>query len=419
MIDGIEIISERSAHSRGLVMVEREFRVPLDYAQPSSGQIVVFAREVAEPGGRDRPYLVFFEGGPGHEATRPTRLPTNPGWLDRALHDYRVLLLDQRGTGRSSPVGDLRSKRPADQASYLTQFRADSIVRDAESIRSALGVESWSVLGQSFGGFCVVHYLSAAPEGLREAFVTGGLPPVGRPIDEVYRATYARILERNQRFYERYPQDRERVRELHVWLDTEDVRLPSGDKLTPRRFRQLGQVLGMSTGAEQLHYILELPGRSPAFLHDVETALPFSRNPLYAIIHEACYADGGATEWSAARLLPDAIAQDTTLFTGEHIYPWMFEDYGALAPLQEAAEILAAHPWPRLYDIDRLGSNQVPCAAAIFADDPYVERLYSEETAGLIGGLRPWLTNEYDHNGLRADGDRLLSRLIDLAQGRA
>ncbi|MGB6771982.1 MAG: aminopeptidase, partial [Candidatus Dormiibacterota bacterium] len=63
--------------------------------------------------------------------------------------------------------------------------------------------------------------------------------------------------------------------------------------------------------------------------------------------------------------------------------------------------------------------NQVPCAAAIYAEDPYVESVFSEETAALIRGLRPWLTNEYDHNALRADGARVLGRLIDLAQGRA
>jgi hypothetical protein len=97
----------------------------------------------------------------------------------------------------------------------------------------------------------------------------------------------------------------------------------------------------------------------------------------------------------------------------------MFEDYGALAPLREAAEILAAHEWPRLYDADRLAANEVPVAAAIYAEDPYVERAFSEETAGLVRGLRPWVTSEYDHNGLRADGERILGRLLDLARGRA
>ena len=52
----------------------------------------------------------------------------------------------------------------------------------------------------------------------------------------------------------------------------------------------------------------------------------------------------------------------------------MFEDYGALAPLREAADLLAEREWPRLYDPERLRANEVPVAAAIYADDLYVER---------------------------------------------
>jgi pimeloyl-ACP methyl ester carboxylesterase len=400
------------------VLTEHELALPLDHARPDGERITVFAREVADPDGRDRPFLVFLQGGPGNEAPRPTRHPSAPGWLDRALQDFRVLMLDQRGTGRSSPVAAQSGLSAEQLAERLTHFRADAIVRDAEAIRAELGVDRWSVLGQSFGGLCTVTYLSLAPEGLREAFVTGGLPPLAAGIDDVYRATYARTLVRNRRYYERYPGDRDRVRDLHGRLATEDARLPSGDRLTPRRVRQLGNLLGMSDGAEQLHYILERPADSSGFLHDVEAALPFGRDPLYAVLHEACWADGGATHWSADRLLP-ADYESPELFTGEHVYPWMFEDYSALHPFRQAAEILARHEWPRLYDPDRLRENEVPVAAAIYAEDMYVERAFSEETAAQIRGLRPWLTNEYEHNGLRADGGRVLGRLIDLVRGRA
>jgi pimeloyl-ACP methyl ester carboxylesterase len=402
----------------GLVLTEHEFSVPLDHDRPDGERITVFAREVADPDGRDRPFLVFLQGGPGFEAPRPARHPTAPFWLDRALSEFRVLMLDQRGTGRSTPVGALPGRTPEEQAEYLTHFRADSIVRDAEWIRRELDLDRWSVLGQSFGGFCVLTYLSRAPEGLREAFFTGGLPPIGPDVDDVYRATYERVLDRNRRYYDRYPGDRERVRETRRRLDADDVRLPGGDRLTGRRFRQIGHMLGMGSGAEHLHYILELPVDSPAFLHDVDAAGQFPRNPLYAAIHEACYADGCATRWSAERLLPEAY-DDPELFTGEHVYPWMFEDYSALAPLREAAEILANVEWPRLYDADRLRGNEVPAAAAVYADDMYVERAFSEETAAHVRGLRPWVTNEYQHDGLRAEGDRILGRLIDLARGRA
>jgi pimeloyl-ACP methyl ester carboxylesterase len=391
----------------GLVLTEHEVSVPLDHDRPDGERITVFAREVADPDGRDRPFMVFLQGGPGSEAPRPTRRPSSPGWMEALLPRYRVLLLDQRGTGRSTPIGTA-------DAEHLRHFRADSIVRDAEALREALGVDRWSVLGQSFGGFCVLTYLSFAPDGLREALITGGVPPLGPRIDDVYRATYARLAERVRRFGARYPDDVRRVRALHRRLGAEDVRLPSGDRLTPRRLGQLGHLLGMSDGAEALHYLLELPPDSPAFLHDVDAELPFARNPLYAVLHEACWADGGTTRWSAERLLPE----DAT-WTAEHVFPWMFEEYGALAPLREAADALAALEWPRLYDPDQLAANEVPVAAAVYAEDLYVERALSEETAAATRGMRLWLTNEYEHNGLRADGGRVLGHLLDLVHGRA
>jgi pimeloyl-ACP methyl ester carboxylesterase len=402
------------------VFTEHEFELPLDHAEPGGATITVFAREVVTTARErdDLPWLVFFQGGPGSEAPRLLKL-IDETWWDRALKDYRLLLLDQRGTGRSTPVGSLPDMSPQEQAGYLKHFRADSIVRDAEAIRQELGVEKWSVLGQSFGGFCLVSYLSFAPEGLAEAFVTGGLPPLDLHPDDVYRRTYERVRAKNEAYYERYPEDRDRVRRIAERLEAEDVRLPTGDRLTVRRFRQLGSMLGMSYGAEQLHYILELPFGSPAFLHDAQDSMSFERNPIYAVIHEACYAPGVATNWSAERVFPDDLRDDPTFLTGEHVYPWMFEDYGALRPLAEAAQILAEHEWPALYDPARLAGNEVPTAAAIYAEDMYVERELSEQTAARIRGLRSWITNEYEHDGLRANGQRVLGRLLDLVQGRA
>src|SRR3954454_8140172 len=244
-------------HVPGAVLTEREHTVPLDHAAPDGPTITVFTREVAAPDAEvDTPYLVFLQGGPGIEATRPTAPPT--GWMARALRDFRVLLLDQRGTGRSTPVGP---EFPGDtgeaQAGYLTHFRADSIVRDAEAIRRELGVDRWSVLGQSFGGFTSMTYLSIAPEGLREAFITGGLSPIGRPADDVYRAPYVLFAEKHRAYFGRYPEDQARARYIFRRLADEDVWLLSGDRLTPGRFLQMGNWLGADHGFELLHHVLE------------------------------------------------------------------------------------------------------------------------------------------------------------------
>jgi pimeloyl-ACP methyl ester carboxylesterase len=403
----------------GLVVVDHAFELPLDHVQPGNETIEVFAREVAALEGRDKPWLVYFQGGPGHEAPRPE--PKTPDWLARALEDFRVLLLDQRGTGRSTPVTHetLAGRSPQEQAAYLRHFRADSIVRDAELIRAELGSPPWSALGQSFGGFCTTCYLSIAPEGLREALITGGLPALDKNADDVYRATYRRVRDKNRAYYERYPDDRDRVRALLDRIRGDDVRLPEGDRLTVRRFRSLGNALGMSDGFEHLHYILEKPF-GYGQLKAIQDELPFVTNPIYALLHEAEYTDTGPSRWAAERILGELPEfEDETVFTGEMVYPWLFEDVELLRPLKEAADLLAdADDWPQLYDADRLRENEVPAAAAIYAEDMYVEREFSERTAATIRGLRPWITNEYEHNGLRVDGARILGRLLALARGQ-
>ena len=63
--------------------------------------------------------------------------------------------------------------------------------------------------------------------------------------------------------------------------------------------------------------------------------------------------------------------------------------------------------------------QRVPVAATIYTNDVYVERSFAVETAALVGNLRAWETNEYEHNGLRADGERVVGRLIDMVKGRA
>jgi pimeloyl-ACP methyl ester carboxylesterase len=401
----------------GSVLTEREHTVPLDHAAAEGETISVFTRELADPDGLDKPYLLYLQGGPGMEARRPTTPPG--GWIKRALKDYRVLLLDQRGTGRSTPVNSqLPGDTPQEQADYLAHFRADSIVRDAELIRQELGVDRWSILGQSFGGFCSLTYLSVAPGSLKEAFITGGLSPIGRPVDDVYSATYWRMAQKNREYFERYPDDRQRVDDIVHRLEDEDVRLPGGDRLTARRFRQMGMWMGFSNGLELLHHVLELPFGSNAFMFDAELgASHFERNPIYATLHESCYADGGATRWSSSRVYPVEFDENGWL-TGEHIFPWMFDDYGALRPHKEAAELLAQREWPRLYDPDVLAHNEVPVAATIYVNDPYVVEEFARETAAAVHGLKPWITNEYEHNGLGVDGDRILGRLIDMVRGR-
>ena len=426
----------RTYRQPGTILTDHHFSVPLDHGKPDGERITMFAREVlaARKAGDRLPWLVFLQGGPGFAAPRPAGRST---WLNRALDDYRVLLLDQRGTGRSTPL-TARSLAllgtPAAQAEYLARFRADSIVLDCELIRRSLcgPDEPWTVLGQSFGGFCAVTYLSFAPHGIRDVLVAGGLPGLDAGAEDVYRHTYAAVAARNAAHYDRYPADVAAAREVARHLAGHDVRLPDGSPLTVERFQSAGRMLGEAAGSHELHYLLEDPwdgdgGLSDVFLSDVWDRAGFARAPLYAVLHEACYAQGPATRWAAQRVRAEFPAFDRAgavdgdaplLFTGEMTYPWMVDLDPALAPLREAAELIAERDgWPPLYDPARLAANEVPAAAAVYHGDMYVPAPLSLRTAAAVRGLRAWVTSEWEHDGLRVSGGRVLDRLIAMNRG--
>jgi pimeloyl-ACP methyl ester carboxylesterase len=391
--------------------------VPLVWGDDADTRTIhIHAAVVTRDGGGDLPYLVFLQGGPGHEAPRPFHAPTAPSWLDAALKEYRVVLLDQRGTGLSTPVGDDDLERD-DLAEHLTHLRADAIVRDAEALREELGAATWSVLGQSFGGFTTLAYLSTDAASLDRVYFTGGLSAVGRSPDDVYALTYDKMRTESERYYRRFPAHRDVMRRLVDLAAGGGLVLPDGEVASASRVRSLGHLLGSNDGWQQLWSLLEADPRSNAFRYDFADAMAFdARNPLYVALHESSYADGFATRWAAERVEPDDFRSDPTLLTGEHLRREWLDTVPALRPWRDVTLALAEHEWPRIYDAAAIEASGARGAAAVYVNDVYVPLEFSLETARLMPGVRPWITSEHEHSGLRS-GD-VLTRLIDLAQDR-
>jgi pimeloyl-ACP methyl ester carboxylesterase len=409
----------------GALVRDRSIDVPLHRHGDDDATISVFVRELVDPARRDAdlPLLLFLQGGPGGKSPRPTR----GGWLPRALRDFRVVLLDQRGTGRSSRVTGASMQRfpdPQAAADHLLAFRADEIVADAEHVRATLyDGRRWTTLGQSYGGFVTLTYLSTAPEALDRCLITGGLPALRPDARDLYRRTYPRVAGKVRRFYERYPGDAARIGAVADRVAAGPVVLPDGDRLSLRRLQTVGQLLGAQAGPEELHWLFEEAldddaptGLSDTFLDQVARRTSFWDNPLYAALHESIYASGpGATGWAAeAERGPEFDGARRPLpFTGEMIYPWMFDEVASLRPFAAAAHALADRAdLPPLYDPQRLAANGVPVDAAVYFDDMYVDTDLSLETAAAVGNVRTWVTNEYEHDGLRT-GD-VLDRLLAL-----
>ncbi len=400
--------------------------VPLDWASPDGETIDVYARELvaAEKRAEQLPLLVYLQGGPGGKSPRPLG---RDNWLEGALKKFRVVLPDQRGTGRSTPLSgtDVGELSPAEAAKLLSHFRADSIVRDFEAIRARhYDGRKWWTLGQSYGGFLTLHYLSTVPEAIVASAVTGGLPSIDPDPAEVYRRTVPRVREKNRLFRERFPHLTDRVSRVADLLEAGDVRLPDGDRLTVRRLQTLGFDLGMSVGADRVHWIFDEAFSdagetrlSDTFLHAVSDATSFATNPLYIALQESIYG-AGPSNWAAHREVikhPEFAETARPLqFTGEMAFPWMFEEIGALRGFRAGAQILASQPWGiDLYDTERLAANDVPIEAAVYYDDMYVDAGQSLDTTARVGALNSWVTNEFEHDGLRMGNvvDRLVAKL--------
>ena len=447
MLFSFDELASRSTYiHRGAHVTEHRLQVPLDYSNPNGRQIELFAREVTlDKNGpsTDQPAIIFMQGGPGGRAPRPGDFKS--GWIGEALKTHRVILMDERGTGLSTRLDALTLSEfttVKDQVNYVKHFRADNMVRDAERLRAEINDgKKWASLGQSYGGFINTSYLSVAPEGLSAVYFTGGLPGL-ISVDEIYRRTYRATAARNEVYFQRYEADQQTLKDVLTHLDTHEEILPTGERLTPRRLRMLGLMLGTTTGFDQLHYFFEGPFVSvrgekrlnTQFLDMVGRQLSQGDSPMYAALHETIYAGatpalrGQATNWAAERLLdevgagipegfapkPDYRAAGSVYLTGEHMYPLIYDEDPALVPLRELAHALAAFTdWEPVYNPDQLANNEVPGAAAVYFEDMFVPTDLSLQTAQLAG-IRTWVSNEYQHDGLRANGAAVFQHLQSL-----
>jgi pimeloyl-ACP methyl ester carboxylesterase len=430
-----EVVS-RVAVDRMIVTGHR-IEVPLDWTRPGGRETIsVFAREVVAAEKADDqslPVICWYQGGPGMEFAFPV---SRGEWLEQLLTRYRVLLLDQRGTGMSTPLEAraLPREDPGEVADYVRHFRADSIVRDADRFRSVLLGEdaNWHLFGQSFGGFCSLTHLSFLPEHVTGVIITGGFAPVLHDADAVYAALAERVVERNADFLARFPEDAERVRRIVDHLESAHDVDGNGQRLTARAFLTLGTCLGHLHGAAEVHgaveraaHDLEALGMLGGAVHQrVAELMSPATNPLYSLLQEACYAQGGPTRWAAARVIGadpryrlDALPAPR--FTGEMMFPWMFEEWASLRPFRDAAEAIATQvSWTSLYDVDRLRANRVPVVGTVYWNDPYVERGLAMETAALLGNCEVWITNEHEHQAYRVTPGRVAERLFAMLDQR-
>ncbi len=475
--------------------------------------------------------ILYLQGGPGFGAPAPISgitFASKSSWAGAALSNgfKRIVLMDPRGTGRSSPItkqtlemkfpglfaydntsstadtdtfhriqplsdllNKLRESHPDNNTTnsnmvdcissnlslainYMSNFRADNIVHDAESIKDALlqpptkadEVRPWgAVLGQSFGGFCIMTYLSIVANPPKICLLTGGIAPMLTSTEDVYTSLWERVKQRNLMYYDRYPADIATVKKIVRTLLDHPAKLPSGGNLTARRFLQLGfSFLGGSPSSfASLHNLLaiafvgdddEISNNqsiifSKMFLKQIDSIQPFDNHPIYFLLHESIYANGkgcSPTHWAAHAVYerltktPSEYRYDLTskmnsidrptLFFGEMVFPWMAD--GDYAELSGLGMKLLAHglaqksDWSEIYNAEQmrkaLGEGKSKATAAVYFDDMYVDfdaSIKVTRRGAPLEKCKLWITNEYQHSGLRDNGAEIFSKLLHMTKG--
>jgi pimeloyl-ACP methyl ester carboxylesterase len=180
-------------------------RVPRNYAHPESGTFalsVVIAKSAQQPGFRDP--VNYINGGPGEPLTVYAAYQAREPYA--AQRD--LILVDQRGTGRSEPdlcrdlnrrlldesIAFLADRTVSLRATYvschdeavkrgidLADFGTRTTAKDIDQVRQALGIERWNVYGESYGTTVAMTLMALHPDKLRSVVLDSVYPPDPMP----------------------------------------------------------------------------------------------------------------------------------------------------------------------------------------------------------------------------------------------
>jgi len=231
-------------------------------------------------GKRDGQPVVFLHGGPGAGAS-----PDHRRFFDPA--HYRIVVFDQRGAGRSTPLGAIEAN--------TTQH----LVADVEALREHLGVDRWLVFGGSWGSTLSLAYAEAHPERVTGLVLRGIFLCRRSEIDWFLYGMRWIYPETWRRFAEHVPED-ERGDLLHNY----HRRLVDPDPAV-----HMPAARAWSTYEGACSTLLPSPETVAAFGQDT-MALGLARIEAHYFVNDIFMADGALLDGvGPLREIPGAIVQ--------------------------------------------------------------------------------------------------------------
>ncbi|MER7768776.1 alpha/beta fold hydrolase [Kitasatospora sp. NPDC096140] len=309
--------------------------VPLDHSGATPGSLdlaVAVARNTDAPKGD----LLFLTGGPGQPGVPSMKRIASK--LEPVLKDYRLVMYDQRGTGRgalqcpglqedmgSSDLAAPRRQSIADCAAALgpnaRYYSTADTVTDIDLLRHALGDRRLTLDGVSYGTVVAKRYALAHPAHVARLVLDSVAPPQGfDPLDLAALPATARVL-------------RAACRATGCTTD------PAADlAATVRRYGNGAQILSALTGYE---FIDPDYGGVPEILHEAAAGQPAKLQEFFAVIHRE--VDSASAEELSQGLHSAALCADSH-------FPWGTTDTpvaGRAAALERTRQRLTAEQtWP-------------------------------------------------------------------------
>lgn len=289
--------------------------VPENPAKPTSRHIrLAFARVPAINRLKQPDPLFVLAGGPGMAAT--TFYAMVAPVLSRIHRNRDIVLLDQRGTGKSHPLNcpgsDDTPLRPSDNdiaaetrsclqqlsaKADVAQYTTSVAVKDLDRVREELGYRQINLYGVSYGSRVAQHYLRRFPQHVRSLVLDGVVPPelaLGADMALDAEQSLERILARCARETEcrsRFGDPDHDYHALWATLQAHPAPVNVADPSTgePRRFDfttyHLATVLRLSI------YSSELTALLPLLLHETSASQDFSRMATQFLLLTRTYTD--------------------------------------------------------------------------------------------------------------------------------
>ena len=260
-VAALELADCELSGANGSLIIQAEcatLQVPEDHARPDGRQIeLYFARIPARSREPAPDPLIFFAGGPGQSATES--YPQVHGALSRLNSKRDIWLLDQRGTGQSTPLpctippelllgessdelmismaSSCRTQLEAD-GTDLRQYTTTDAARDVETLRRLMGSPQLNLVGGSYGTRMALRYLRQYPDAVRSVVLDRVVPPEvalgqdhARHLDEALEQLFA-LCRADAACAERYGDPAASLAQLRKQLRAQPLRMEIPDPVT-------------------------------------------------------------------------------------------------------------------------------------------------------------------------------------------